>query len=270
MRSRARRAKARRLGALMVISLTIWACGSDDESAEVASLREQVEALSDQVEQMSSTTAASISPPTTETLPPVSSTTVETSTPRQALDILQEAFAWNEESDRVRNLQALIGATGDGRYGPQTRRLHLLWLSHRGLPADRVPAEPPPPKAPDGGLIFGRGGELGQDMASGNCANWTVEITNSSNVQVRSFTFAPPYGYWWERSSGYGQDSREITADAPQRTLQIDLPPYETRRYRFQICTTTPRPGSGWEYGNYAPRRITFQWANGTSGSSIY
>lgn len=256
----------------MAFGLGVLSCGADAESDEVASLRDQVKALSEQVDQLSSTTVASTIPLTTATLPPVSSPTVETSNPRQALDLLEEAFTWNEDSDRVRHLQALIGATVDGRYGPQTRRLHLESLSNRGLPADGVPAEPPPPAAPDGGLLFdlSRGDHLGQGYSTANCANWAVEIMNSSNVQVRSFTFAPTGSYWWQRSSGYGDGRREVAADAPPRTMQIDLPPWETRQYRFQICTTTPTPGPGWEYYNRAPCRVSFRWANGASGSSIY
>ena len=56
--------------------------------------------------------------------------------------ILTATFVWGENSDRVRLLQQVLGATVDGIYGPGTRAVQLTELSVRALSVAGVPAPP--------------------------------------------------------------------------------------------------------------------------------
>lgn len=58
--------------------------------------------------------------------------------------ILQEAFLFNERSERVSQLQAFIGAKVDGHYGKATRKAHLAALEEAGMETAFVPAMPNP------------------------------------------------------------------------------------------------------------------------------
>jgi len=263
------------IGILSLAALVVG-CG-DGNDAQVAALEEQVSELVEEIQTLTSTTTTS-APPSTDPVP--------TSLVAGDEQTLLQQYDWMENSDRVRQLQQLIGATTDGLYGAETRKQHLAALRMRGLTIDGVPSVPESssgslspaggapsgqaPAAPDGGLVFARCYDCGQGFSSGSCANWVLVITNSSNLQVNSFTFAPPGAYWWDRSSGYGNDSVEIPADAPPRTINANLAPWATGRYAFQICTGTPSPGQGWEYNTLAPRSVSFVWSNGARGTSCY
>ena len=103
-------------------------------------------------ESVSSTMTAGESVSSTTTLTQTPSTTLGTATavtttiagfavPASA--ILTATFGWGENSDRVRLLQQVLGATVDGVYGPGTRAVHLTELSVRALSVAGVPAPPP-------------------------------------------------------------------------------------------------------------------------------
>ncbi|MBC8365619.1 MAG: biotin/lipoyl-binding protein [Actinobacteria bacterium] len=76
----------------------------------------------------------------------VSTTTVDPFVPTTTvLPLNQEVvlladFQWNEQSDRVRTLQQVLGLTADGTYGPATRAAHLAANRSRGLSLEAVPS----------------------------------------------------------------------------------------------------------------------------------
>ena len=89
-----------------------------------------------------STTAGPV--PTSTTAPPVT-VVAPTTAAGFALSeaaVLTSAFAWGENSGRVRLLQQVLGATADGIYGSGTRTAHLAALAARGLSTTGVPAAP--------------------------------------------------------------------------------------------------------------------------------
>lgn len=58
--------------------------------------------------------------------------------------ILQQEFVFNERSERVEKLQAIVGVRIDGHYGKATRQAHLNALEKAGLETAFVPALPNP------------------------------------------------------------------------------------------------------------------------------
>lgn len=251
---------------LLVVALAVLAgCQTSENSARVQELEEQISDLVDEMQKLNQTTSppsvsSSLAPTTTSTSP---KSTDPASSPTE---ILTSSYSWNEQSDRVRALQEIIGATPDGSYGPKTREKHLQYLQDQGLGLEGVPAIPStdPAPTPDGGLTFSRCSDCGQGFPQGSCANWVISVTNSSNVNVSSMTFAPPAASWSNRSG------QSVPANAASRKININLDPWATGRFAFQICTTTPSPGPGYEYAVVAPRSVGIVWSNGARGSSCY
>ena len=94
-------------------------------------------------ESVSSTTTLAQPPSTTLATATVATTTIAGfAVPASA--ILTATFVWGENSDRVRLLQEVLGATVDGIYGSGTRAVHLMELSVRALSVAGVPAPPAP------------------------------------------------------------------------------------------------------------------------------
>ena len=91
-------------------------------------------------ESVSSTTVFPQPPSTTLATATAATTIASFAVPASA--ILTATFVWGENSDRVRLLQQVLGATVDGIYGPGTRAVHLTELSVRALSATGVPAPP--------------------------------------------------------------------------------------------------------------------------------
>jgi hypothetical protein len=265
---------------LSAVILLTSACAADKSPSEISALKEQVAELEAVVAEANATTlpASSSSAPTTPlTTPRVTQTTID-----PTLAILQRSYRWMESSAGVSELQAIVGATPDGVYGERTRARHIAALQERGLSTTNVPVMPSSSSGsttgggggssvavPDGGLLFPRCSDCGQGFSSGNCANWKLSITNSSNVTVKSMTFSPPGSTWRDRSAGW-ENPVEIPADGPGRTFTINLAPYQTMPLQFQICTNTPQPGSTWEYSNLAPITVAFEWVNGAGGSACF
>ena len=92
-------------------------------------------------ESVSSTTTLT-QPPSTTLPTAMAATTTMASFAVPASAILTATFVWGENSDRVRLLQQVLGATVDGIYGPGTRAVHLTELSVRALSVAGVPAPP--------------------------------------------------------------------------------------------------------------------------------
>ena len=81
-------------------------------------------------------------PPSTTSATATAATTTMAAFAVPASAILTATFVWGENSDRVRLLQQVLGATVDGIYGPGTRAVHLTELSVRALSVAGVPAPP--------------------------------------------------------------------------------------------------------------------------------
>ena len=92
-------------------------------------------------ESVSSTTTLT-QPPSTTLPTAMAATTTMASFAVPASAILTATFVWGENSDRVRLLQQVLGATVDGIYGSGTRAVHLTELSVRALSVAGVPAPP--------------------------------------------------------------------------------------------------------------------------------
>ena len=87
-----------------------------------------------------SATTTLIQPPSTTLATVATTTTAGFAVPASV--ILTATFVWGENSDRVRLLQQVLGATVDGIYGSGTRAVHLTELSTRALSTAGVPAAP--------------------------------------------------------------------------------------------------------------------------------
>ncbi len=92
-------------------------------------------------ERVSATTTL-VQPPSTTSTTATVATTTTAGFAVPASVILTATFAWGENSDRVRLLQQVLGATVDGIYGSGTRAVHLTELSTRALSTAGVPAAP--------------------------------------------------------------------------------------------------------------------------------
>ena len=92
-------------------------------------------------ESVSSTTTLH-QPPSTTSATATAATTTMAAFAVPASAILTATFVWGENSDRVRLVQQVLGATVDGIYGPGTRAVHLTELSVRALSVAGVPAPP--------------------------------------------------------------------------------------------------------------------------------
>ena len=122
-------------------------------------------------------------PPTTTTLAPAPETTipVTTTTVDPATEILLGNYAWQEESDAVRELQTLIGRTPDGVYGPRTRESHLEALRAAGLSEDGVPS-------PD---VPSDGSDTGEEDAGGEAAPETTAAPTTTYSAACTVEFLP-------------------------------------------------------------------------------
>lgn len=135
--------KASYLGGCLTIFLVIGLVGSCISWVASLDVAED-EASSESVERATATSAAGVEvssddgslvrPPTT-TRP---ATTTVALTPEEL--ILLDDYGWNESSERVAELQRLIGVTADGDYGPVTQEAHRNELIRRGLPVGDLPA----------------------------------------------------------------------------------------------------------------------------------
>ena len=92
-------------------------------------------------ESVSSTTTLTQPPSTTSAMATAATTTIA-GFAVPVSTILTATFVWGENSDRVRLLQQVLGATVDGIYGLGTRAVHLTELSVRALSVAGVPAPP--------------------------------------------------------------------------------------------------------------------------------
>ncbi len=89
---------------------------------------------------------------------PVTTTAAPTSTSEVPVDetaILTATYEWMTTSDRVRDLQIVLGIAQDGVYGPGTRSVHLQVNNDRGLSVEGIPSPTPEIASFDTNLIAG-------------------------------------------------------------------------------------------------------------------
>ena len=123
---------------LSVVAIAVVGCSGPNYDDQISALTSEIALLKQQVRELSLTTVDT----TPTTVPPTTTLPATTTTVDANTAILLATYAWGEQSDAVRDLQVLIGATVDGVYGPKTRAAHIVALVAAGLGIDRVPDQP--------------------------------------------------------------------------------------------------------------------------------
>ena len=127
-----------RIGVLAAAVLAVG-CSGPNYDDQISALTSEIALLKQQVRELTlttvDTTPTTLAAPTT-TLP-ATTTTLDVNSA-----VLMSPYTWGEQSDAVRDLQVLIGASADGIYGPKTRAAHLVALVAAGLSVDHVPDQP--------------------------------------------------------------------------------------------------------------------------------
>lgn len=127
-----------RIGVLAAAVLAVG-CSGPNYDDQISALTSEIALLKQQVRELTlttvDTTPTTLAAPTTTV--PATTTTLDVNSA-----VLMGTYAWGEQSDAVRDLQVLIGASADGIYGPKTRAAHLVALVAAGLSVDHVPDQP--------------------------------------------------------------------------------------------------------------------------------
>ncbi|MDA2958870.1 MAG: hypothetical protein O3A28_03070 [Actinomycetota bacterium] len=127
-----------RIGVLAAAVLAVG-CSGPNYDDQISALTSEIALLKQQVRELTlttvDTTPATLAAPTTTV--PATATTLDVNSA-----VLMGTYTWGEQSDAVRDLQVLIGASADGIYGPKTRAAHLVALVAAGLSVDHVPDQP--------------------------------------------------------------------------------------------------------------------------------
>jgi hypothetical protein len=114
-------------------------CSGPNYDDQISALTSEIALLKQQVRELTlttvDTTPTTLAAPTTTV--PATTTTLDVNSA-----VLMSTYTWGEQSDAVRDLQVLIGASADGIYGPKTRAAHLVALVAAGLSVDHVPDQP--------------------------------------------------------------------------------------------------------------------------------
>lgn len=127
-----------RIGVLAAAVLAVG-CSGPNYDDQISALTSEIALLKQQVRELTlttvDTTPTTLAAPTTTV--PATTTTLDVNSA-----VLMGTYTWGEQSDAVRDLQVLIGASADGIYGPKTRAAHLVALVAAGLSVDHVPDQP--------------------------------------------------------------------------------------------------------------------------------
>lgn len=127
-----------RIGVLAAAVLAVG-CSGPNYDDQISALTSEIALLKQQVRELTlttvDTTPTTLAAPTTTV--PATTTTLDVNSA-----VLMSTYTWGEQSDAVRDLQVLIGASADGIYGPKTRAAHLVALVAAGLSVDHVPNQP--------------------------------------------------------------------------------------------------------------------------------
>ena len=124
---------------LSVLTIVVAGCSGPNYDDQISALTSEIALLKQQVRELTlttvDTTPTTLAAPTTTV--PATTTTLDVNSA-----VLMGTYTWGEQSDAVRDLQVLIGASADGIYGPKTRAAHLVALVAAGLSVDHVPDQP--------------------------------------------------------------------------------------------------------------------------------
>jgi hypothetical protein len=123
------------------------------------------------------------------------------------------------------------------------------------------------PRAPHGtvnvDVAVGQGYGQSGSGPGGRCTNWSVLLQNNSDLEAHRVTFRAASGDFFNTQT---YATRPAKRPAPT-VLDLSLPAHSQQPVRFQYCTSSPSPGSSWEYDtNLAGSTASVLYANGYTG----
>jgi hypothetical protein len=132
-------------------------------------------------------------------------------------------------------------------------------------------ARTPSAMQPRGALLVqaGPAGGFGQSFAEGRCAVWRTGFVNQSVTPIVEITMAPPSGEYTGEWNGHTYPTRSAAKPAPA-VLNVYIGPGKSAAVEYKTCTSTPSPGSKFEYGAEAPEFLTYRWETGQVGRACF
>ncbi|MGA0971186.1 MAG: hypothetical protein ACO3U0_07850 [Ilumatobacteraceae bacterium] len=186
-----------RVGVLAALVVTAG-CSGPNYDDQISALTSEIALLKQQVRELTlttvDTTPTTIAAPTTTV--PATTTTLDVNSA-----VLMSTYTWGEQSDAVRDLQVLIGASADGIYGPKTRAAHLVALVAAGLSVDHVPDQP-----------------VATTPAVTTAPTDTAATTTTSTTTVMSSTTTLPTDVGDDETSADGADAEQSSDSASDET----------------------------------------------------
>jgi len=186
-----------RVGVLAALVVTAG-CSGPNYDDQISALTSEIALLKQQVRELTlttvDTTPTTLAAPTTTV--PATTTTLDVNSA-----VLMGAYTWGEQSDAVRDLQVLIGASADGIYGPKTRAAHLVALVAAGLSVDHVPDQP-----------------VTTTPAVTTAPTDTAATTTTSTTTVMSSTTTLPTDVGNDETSADGADAEQSSDNAGDDT----------------------------------------------------
>jgi len=173
-------------------------CSGPNYDDQISALTSEIALLKQQVRELTlttvDTTPTTLAAPTTTV--PATTTTLDVNSA-----VLMDTYTWGEQSDAVRDLQVLIGASADGIYGPKTRAAHLVALVAAGLSVDHVPDQP-----------------VTTTPAVTTAPTDTAATTTTSTTTVMSSTTTLPTDVGNDETSADGADAEQSSDNAGDDT----------------------------------------------------
>ncbi len=186
-----------RIGVLAAAVLAVG-CSGPNYDDQISALTSEIALLKQQVRELTlttvDTTPTTLAAPTTTV--PATTTTLDVNSA-----VLMDTYTWGEQSDAVRDLQVLIGASADGIYGPKTRAAHLVALVAAGLSVDHVPDQP-----------------VTTTPAVTTAPTDTAATTTTSTTTVMSSTTTLPTDVGNDETSADGADAEQSSDNAGDDT----------------------------------------------------
>jgi len=191
-----------RIGVLAAAVLAVG-CSGPNYDDQISALTSEIALLKQQVRELTlttvDTTPTTLAAPTTTV--PATTTTLDVNSA-----VLMGTYTWGEQSDAVRDLQVLIGASADGIYGPKTRAAHLVALVAAGLSVDHVPDQPVTTTP------------AVTTAPTDTAATTTTSTTTTSTTTVMSSTTTLPTDVGNDETSADGADAEQSSDNAGDDT----------------------------------------------------